>query len=221
MDNHDDAIKEVRGARRLLLWLLATLLRVWSRTLRIDTTPEAIARIRETPAPVAYVLWHNRLFLVAEIFRRFRVGREIHVLVSASRDGAWLSAFFRLVGLVPVRGSSSRLGREAGRALIETMRAGHDIGITPDGPRGPRYSIEPGVLVVTRRLHAPMVLLGMKFSHAWRLRSWDQFCLPVPFSRVELQTVVLPPVSSDGARTGPDDLRAALLAINPDPPTAG
>ena len=90
-------------------------------------------------------------WLAAEIVRRYRQGRTPYALVSASQDGAWLTAFFSLVGLRTVRGSSSRFGREAANELVEIMRAGRDIGITPDGPRGPRYEIKPGAIIVPRR----------------------------------------------------------------------
>ena len=68
-----------------------------------------------------------------------------------------------------MRGSSSNFGREAARVLIEKMQEGHDVGITPDGPRGPMYVVEPGVLVVTRRNNAPLLLMGGEFTRAWRL----------------------------------------------------
>jgi lysophospholipid acyltransferase (LPLAT)-like uncharacterized protein len=161
------------------------------------------------------VLWHNRLFLSAEMFRRYRTRRRVYGLVSASKDGAWLAAFYRMIGIYPVRGSSSANGREAARTLIEVMREGHDIGITPDGPRGPMYTVEPGVLVVTRRNHAPMVLLGAEFSRAWRLKSWDRFYIPVPFSKITMRGTVLAPKASD-EKLSADDVRAALMAINPD-----
>jgi lysophospholipid acyltransferase (LPLAT)-like uncharacterized protein len=121
-----------------------------------------------------------------------------------------------MIGIHPVRGSSSNLGREAAKVLIEVMRAGHDIGITPDGPRGPMYVVEPGVLVVTRRNHAPMVLLGAEFSRAWRLRSWDRFYIPWPFSRIRMHSRILPPVNAGGEKLSADDVRTALLAVNPD-----
>lgn len=210
------SINEVRGARWALLWLLATLLRIWGRTLRFEADPETLARLTKSDEPVAIVLWHNRLFLSAEIFRRYRSRRRVFGLVSASKDGAWLAAFYRLIGLTPVRGSSSNFGREAGKALIEVMREGHDIGITPDGPRGPLYTVEPGVLVVTRRNNAPMVLIGAEFGPAKRLRSWDRFYIPWPFTRIRMQCTVLPAKNADGTKPGADEVRAALLAINPD-----
>jgi lysophospholipid acyltransferase (LPLAT)-like uncharacterized protein len=210
------SINEVSGWKRAMLWLLALMLRLWGRTLRFEADAATQERLTKSDEPVAIVLWHNRLFLSAEIFRRYRTRRAVHGLVSASKDGAWLAAFYRLIGIIPVRGSSSNFGREAGRALIEVMRAGHDIGITPDGPRGPMYVVEPGVLVVTRRNRAPMVLLGVEFTVAWRLRSWDRFYIPAPFSRVIMRCTILPPKRADGEKLGADDVRAALMAINPD-----
>ncbi|HET7537363.1 MAG TPA: DUF374 domain-containing protein, partial [Candidatus Didemnitutus sp.] len=129
-------INEVRGWKWLLLWLLAALLRVWVRTLRFQVDAETATRLSKSDEPIAFVLWHNRLFLSPEIFRRYRSKRRMYGLVSASKDGAWLAAFYRMIGLEPVRGSSNNFGREAGRLLIELMKAGNDIGITPDGPRG-------------------------------------------------------------------------------------
>ena len=212
------SVNEVTGWRRLLVWLLALLLRTWGRTLRMQADTETLARLTKSDEPAAIVIWHNRLFLSAEIFRRYRYRRRVFGLVSASKDGAWLAAFYTMIGLTPVRGSSSNFGREAGKALIEVMRAGHDIGITPDGPRGPLYTVEPGVLVVTRRNNAPMILVGAEFGPAKRLRSWDRFYIPWPFTRIKMRCTVLPAKNADGTKLGADEVRSALLAINPDLP---
>jgi lysophospholipid acyltransferase (LPLAT)-like uncharacterized protein len=213
------SVNEVRGAKWALLWLLAALLRLWGRTLRFEADAETLARLTKSDEPAAIVIWHNRLFISAEIFRRYRYKRRVFGLVSASQDGAWLAAFYRLIGLTPVRGSSSNFGREAGKALIEVMRAGHDIGITPDGPRGPLYTVEPGVLVVTRRNHAPMILVGAEFGPAKRLGSWDRFYVPWPFTRIKMRCTVLPAKNADGTKLSADEVRTALRAINPDPPS--
>lgn len=211
-----DLVNEVRGWRRGLLWLAAALLRTWARTLRLETDATTLRHLTWSEGPAAIVLWHNRLFLSPEFFRRYRTRRRVYGLVSASKDGAWLAAFYRMIGIHPVRGSSSNLGREAARVLIERLREGHDIGITPDGPRGPMYAVEPGVLVVTRRLHAPLVLLGAEFTRAWRLRSWDRFYVPLPFSRVILRAELLSPEAAGGAKLTAEDVRQALFRLNPD-----
>jgi lysophospholipid acyltransferase (LPLAT)-like uncharacterized protein len=214
------SINEVGGWRRAALWLLAAFVRAWGRTLRFEADAGTLGRLTKSDEPVVITLWHNRLFLSAEIFRRYRTRRKVYGLVSASKDGAWLAAFYRMVGIVPVRGSSNNFGREAARALIEKMREGHDIGITPDGPRGPIYTVEAGVLVVARRMNAPMVLLGAEFGPAIRLKSWDRFAIPWPFTRIRMRCTILLPHNEAGEKPGAEEVRAALLAINQDPPVA-
>ena len=211
----------MRGSRRFVLWLLALLVRGWGRTLRFEADAETLARLTWGDEPAAIVLWHNRLFLSAEIFRRYRTRRRVYGLVSASKDGAWLAAFYRMIGIQPVRGSTSNLGREAAHLLIGKMREGHDVGITPDGPRGPMYQLEPGVLIVTRRTSAPMILLGAEFGPARRLRSWDGFYVPWPFTRIKMRCTHLPARDAHGEKPDADTVRTALLAINPDPPKPG
>jgi len=219
LQTNSPTINEVRGWRWGALWLLAFLVRCWGRTLRFEFDARTRLDLLGYPEATAVVLWHNRLFLTPEIFRRYRYRRRIYGLVSASKDGAWLAAFYRLIGSQPVRGSSSNFGVEAARQLIEVMQQGHDVGITPDGPRGPIYTVEPGVVVVTRRNQAPMLLIGAEFGGAWRLKSWDRFYLPHPFSVVRLRTRTLPAVKTDGSKLTAEEVREALLAINPDDPT--
>jgi lysophospholipid acyltransferase (LPLAT)-like uncharacterized protein len=210
-------VHEVAGWRRALLWPAGLLLRLWGRSLRFKVTPEDWERYTKRDEPVAIILWHNRLFLAAEIVRRFRTGRPAYALVSASQDGAWLTAFFQLAGLRTVRGSSSRLGREAATALVDTLRAGHDVGITPDGPRGPCYEFKPGAIIVARRTRAPLLLVGAEFTSAWRLRSWDRFCLPRPFSRVRMRCEIIPAAALADRDEAIAQVRERLVALNPDP----
>ena len=209
-------VREIMGWRRALLWPFGLLLRLWGRSLRFDTTTADFAAYTKKDQPVAIVLWHNRLFLAAEIVRRYRGGRPAYALVSASQDGAWLAAFFSLVGLATVRGSSSRLGREAATALVETLRAGYDIGITPDGPRGPCYELKPGGVIVARRTRAPLLLIGAEFQSAWRLRSWDRFYLPKPFSRVRMRCELIAADQLADRDAALRLLQDRLLALNPD-----
>ena len=206
----------ISGWRRLILWPGALLLRLWGMTLRFEVPPAEVANFQKRDEPVAFVVWHNRLFLCSEIFRRYRRGRPIYALISASRDGAWLSAFFSFMGMRMVRGSSSRLGREAATALVEVLRAGNDIGITPDGPRGPCYDLKAGALIVARRAHTPLLLVGADFPSAWRLKSWDRFYLPKPFSRVTLRCVLVPAETLADRDAATGRIREQLLAINPD-----
>ena len=135
------------------MWPVALLVRLWLMTIRIQIADPDREIITHRGEATIYILWHNRLFLASEFFRRFRRGQPIYSLISASNDGAWLTAYFMAVGMKAVRGSSSRNGREAASALVEVLRSGCDVGITPDGPRGPVYEMKPGALIVARRAH--------------------------------------------------------------------
>jgi lysophospholipid acyltransferase (LPLAT)-like uncharacterized protein len=210
----------VHGWRRLIMWPLALLARAWNRTLRFEASADFRQAMAQSDRPVVFLVWHNRLFVVAEIYRRLRGGHPTYGLVSASRDGAWLAAFFSLMGMKAVRGSSSRGGRDAMTAMVAVLRGhgGHAIGITPDGPRGPCYDFKDGGLVVARRAGARVLLVGIECTSAWRLRSWDGFYLPKPFSRVRLRSAWVPDeILSNRANTSAE-VRAQLLSLNPDLP---
>lgn len=209
-------VHEIAGWRRALLWPFGLLLKIWGRSLRFEASAIDLRNYTKKDEPVAIVLWHNRLFLAAEIVRRYRQGRPAYALVSASQDGAWLTAFFSLAGMRTVRGSSSRLGREAATALVDVLRAGYDVGITPDGPRGPCYELKPGSVIVARRTKAPMLLVGAEFTSAWRLRSWDRFVIPKPFSRVRMRCELITGEQLADRESGSALIQARLLALNPD-----
>lgn len=206
----------LRGWRRVALWPLGLLMRIWGSSLRLKVSPETLRALSKVDEPVAFTLWHNRLFITAEVFRRYRQGRPIYALISPSKDGAWLEAFFSLVGIRAVRGSSSKLGREAVTALVEVMRDGNDIGITPDGPRGPIYEFKAGGLLVARRVHAPLLLLGCAYEESWQLGSWDRFHLPRPFSSVRVYCREVPSDALADREASAAALQTRLLAMSPD-----
>jgi len=213
------AVHHISCWHRAVLWPFGLLLKLWGRSLRFETTSEDLRAYTKKDVPVAIVLWHNRLFLAAEIVRRYRQGRPAYALVSASKDGAWLTAFFSLAGMRTVRGSSSRLGREAATALVDVLRAGYDVGITPDGPRGPCYEAKPGGIIVARRTQAPLLLIGAEFESAWQLRSWDRFFIPRPFSRIRMRCEVVTSDQLADRDAATVAIQTRLRALNPDHPT--
>jgi lysophospholipid acyltransferase (LPLAT)-like uncharacterized protein len=210
-----EVVYELTGWRRLAGWLLGVVASLWGRSLRFELTAEDLRNITKNDEPLSIVAWHNRLFIAVEIVRRYR-RRPIYALVSASQDGAWLAAFLSAIGMHCVRGSSSHLGREAVAALVEKLRAGYDIGVTPDGPRGPMYDFKGGAYIVTRRAGAPAILLGGRFTKARRLKSWDGFYVPMPFSRVQILCRQVSAAELRAPNMTVAALRERLMAINPD-----
>ena len=206
---------QIRGWRRLVVWPLGILARLWGRSLRFEISGEDRRNFEWSERPVVFVLWHNRLFLAAEYFRRYR-RRPVRGLVSASRDGAWLAEFFSIVGIGAVRGSSSRFGREAMTDLARVVRAGEDVAVTPDGPRGPCYEFKPGALIVARRTRATLLLAGAEFRASWRLGTWDGFYLPLPFSKVRVRCRRIDPADAADRDRAAAEIVRQMAEINPD-----
>lgn len=184
-------------------WLIAFgywLLQIWARTLRIEIQDHAGILGAPVAQPYIGALWHNRLLLLPFVLRKYLPQRTGAALISASRDGALLADLVHRFGFEVVRGSSSRKGVTAILQLAEVLESGRDVVITPDGPRGPRYELGSGIIFLAQKTSAAVVPLNMEYSRCWRLRSWDRFILPRPFSQVRV-TLAAPhavrPTSSD------------------------
>ena len=172
--------------QRSSLLVMLSLMLLWGRTLRFHFGDHVKARFVSTPNPVVIVIWHNRLFAASIFFRRYLTKRRMAALISTSRDGAWLTEFVKCLGIFPIRGSRYKRGSQALRELIAKQRQGFDVVVTPDGSRGPLYDMKPGAVNVAINTGSPIVLLSFNFNRAWRLKSWDKFYLPYPFSRIDV-----------------------------------
>lgn len=126
-----------------------------------------------------YVFWHEYISVILPQWGH----TPLTVLCSKHRDGEIVSQVALAQGLHIVRGSSNRGGAEALRQMKKHARFS-SIGITPDGPRGPRREMAIGPIYLASLLRLPIVPVGVGIDRAWRLRTWDQFAIPKPFSRV-------------------------------------
>lgn len=127
-------------------------------------------------------LWHGRML----IGMRRHADLGYSVLVSPSEDGSLVKPLLERFGFRVIRGSSSRQGARAMRAMLRELSAQGTIVITPDGPRGPRHAMNQGLAWMARATGFPVIPLGFATDRAWRLRSWDAFCIPRWRARVAL-----------------------------------
>ena len=175
-------------AKRLLAWLVYALIRVVSASLRYQFQDSSGVFEKNPPEPVIYCIWHNRLALSLMVFlkhpRKLQPSRRMAAVVSASRDGALLARVLELFGVQPVRGSTSRRGPQALLELTTWAEQGYDLAITPDGPRGPCYVVQDGVIALAQLTGQPIVPVCYHLN--WKIRpgSWDRFQIPLPFARV-------------------------------------
>ena len=174
---------------RLARWLIAFgfyLLQIWARTLRYEIDDRANFLGKSVAGNYIAALWHNRLLLISFVLKKFFPERPGAGLISASRDGDLIADVTQRFGFDVVRGSSSRMGASALRELSEVLASGRDVLLTPDGPRGPAYELGPGVIFLAQKTGAAVVPINMEYSSCWRVKSWDRFIIPRPFSKVRV-----------------------------------
>jgi lysophospholipid acyltransferase (LPLAT)-like uncharacterized protein len=144
----------------------------WARTLRYELDDRS--NLSSAPVTENYIggLWHNRLLLISYVLKRFAPHRPGAGLISASRDGDLIAPLVE------------RFGFQV--ELVGVLAAGRDVLLTPDGPRGPVYELGPGIILLAQKSGAPIQPINMEFSSCWRVKSWDRFILPRPFSKVRV-----------------------------------
>jgi lysophospholipid acyltransferase (LPLAT)-like uncharacterized protein len=141
---------------------------------------EGWERLRDEGKPWVFVLWHGTLLSLTYFHRH----RDIATLISEHRDGEIIARMVQAWGYRPIRGSTSRGAGRALLAMIRELERGSVLAITPDGPRGPARTFQPGALVAAQRAGVPVVPITLHADRAWRFNSWDGFTIPKPFARV-------------------------------------
>lgn len=167
---------------KLIVWLL----KLWGLTLRIRLNDLAGVANLVRGKRVIFACWHNRLFVVPIAYARWNRGPGMRPLISLSDDGEILAIVLKAFHMPAIRGSSSKQGRRAVTESCDALKEGFDVGITPDGPRGPCYKLQPGVIFLAQKAGQNLVVFTYECSRSIRLKSWDRFMLPLPFSRIDL-----------------------------------
>jgi lysophospholipid acyltransferase (LPLAT)-like uncharacterized protein len=162
---------------RPLALLGSLLIRAWLGTVRRRADTRACGPHPTDPRRqrCIYAFWHESL-LTASTFPT-----RCHVLISQHADGELIARVCGHLGIGTVRGSTTRGGVEALLDLVRVSRRSH-LAVTPDGPRGPRRRVQPGVIFLAAHTGLPVVAFGVGYSRAWRAPSWDRFAVPLPGS---------------------------------------
>lgn len=161
--------------------LAAPALRLLARSWRIRTEHEERWRpLYLAGRPHVFLLWHEVLLPLLWHHR----GQGIAIVVSENRDGQYLADFALALGYRAVRGSSSRGAARALLGAVRELQGGRAVAFTPDGPRGPRRALKPGVVAAAQRGGGVIVPIHARANRAWRLDSWDRFVIPKPGARI-------------------------------------
>jgi lysophospholipid acyltransferase (LPLAT)-like uncharacterized protein len=173
---------------RLVPLLGALLVKLLAYTLRVKVEGgEPVAELIHADRRIVLAFWHRRLLMMPLSYPWKRVAadgtdRGVAILSSDSKDGERSAATWRHFGIHAVRGTASEDGARALVRMIRAVKDGWDFGITPDGPRGPRQVLKPGVVALARRTGAWVVPVTVAYSSQVELRTWDALPIPLPFA---------------------------------------
>lgn len=192
-----------------LAWLSSAIIHAIGATLRMTIEDRGAILDQPDHPPVIIAFWHNRTALMALFYEKYCRGRTALTFISRSRDGQFMTEVAARFGIKAVRGSSSRHGAAAALSAIRASDDPRiDLVITPDGPRGPRYQIQPGLMRLAQATQRPIVAVTYQLRWKKELRSWDRFHVPLPFSTCHLVTSERISVPENATESELEELRA-------------
>lgn len=130
-------------------------------------------------------MWHGDLMSQPYNYFGFRKNGIVKAMVSENRDGEIITNLVSKLGIGAIRGSSSKGGAKVIISALKELKDGNDIAITPDGPRGPRYSIADGIVAIAKKSGKNIVCFNSIPTKYWQFKSWDKFVLPKPFGKID------------------------------------
>jgi len=203
-------------SRKLALWLLPPLGAFLIRLIYHTSSKRFHMPTVIPEEPVIFAFWHGDLLMMPYLYYQFRATPNANVLISDHFDGRIIAGVMRHFRLGTIHGSSNRNAAKVLIAAMRTLKDGADIGITPDGPRGPRHEVADGIIAMAQKTGAKVIAYGCMPSRYWRLKSWDRFTIPKPFCRMDFyasEPIDLKGLDTEAARNA---VKAALMVHAPE-----
>ena len=187
----------------VLVPLGAFVLRLMAMTWRYRVrNGDVITELRAKSQPFIFAFWHGQMLPLLWHHR----GEGVYVVISSHRDGEIVARAAEYLRYNTIRGSSSRGAARALLGIVRELEEGHEVAVTPDGPRGPARKFASGALIASQRTSAPIVGIGVSARRAWRLESWDRFMIPKPFTRVDVVYTAATVAGGDSPRDAEDEV---------------
>lgn len=203
--------------QRILLFLASSLgpilLLLYGFTWRIKWSGvDNLSEAKKISEKILYAFWHSRLLGLCYAHRFQGVG----IMVSKSFDGEWITRLVTKIGYKAYRGSASKDGAAGLLEMIKEPPEG-DLALTVDGPRGPAEKVKPGVVTIASKGGFPIVPITVIAENAWRLKSWDRFMIPKPFSTITIlrgKYIIIPPeIGKDELEKYRDNIEKAIADL--------
>ena len=174
------SLREWKLPLTVVPWIASLLMRAGAATLRrTDVGRHHVESCLAKGERAIVAFWHGRLLMMPFVFP----GHSAAILISQHRDGEYITRIAERLGYTVVRGSATRGGARAFKQLLQCLKDGSHVAITPDGPKGPRRQVKSGVIELSRLSHMPILPVAFAAWPRTILKSWDQFLIPHPFGR--------------------------------------
>jgi len=168
-------------SRALALRLVPFIGSMLIRVIYFTNKKKFIAPDTLSDEPFIMACWHGELLMIPYAYSRYKKIPNVKLLISDHFDGSLIAKTLANFGFGTIRGSSTRNAARALLSAIKELKSGSDLGITPDGPKGPRHEVADGIVVMAQKANVKIVLVEIKPSSFWQLNSWDKFIIPKPF----------------------------------------
>ncbi|QSZ42635.1 DUF374 domain-containing protein [Sulfurimonas aquatica] len=173
-----------RASRFLGLILIPFIGSLFIRLLYLTNKKEFVAPESLPEENFIMACWHGELLMIPYAYKKYKKNPNVKIIISDHFDGSLIAKTLSHFGFGSIRGSSTRNGARALIRGIKELKNGYDLGITPDGPKGPRHEVADGIVVMAQKAGVKIVLVEIKASSYWQLNSWDKFVIPKPFGLI-------------------------------------
>jgi len=140
---------------------------------------DSMINFKNSQQPIIFAFWHGRLLMMPYL----NVGKNPHVMISQHRDGELISRIIKYFSISSFRGSTTRGGKEGFKKLVKHLKSGFDAVIAPDGPQGPPYKAQHGIIRLASITRCSILPITYSTSRFFKMKSWDEFMVPKPFSK--------------------------------------
>jgi lysophospholipid acyltransferase (LPLAT)-like uncharacterized protein len=179
-------MKKISLSKKIILFIAPIIIYMLMRFLWFSTRKKFnFTEVIDREKQYLCTCWHGELLFSPLAYRKLHPNNPSNAMISQHFDGEIIARTLSFLDIKAIRGSSSKGGSRVFLEAFKRLKGGEEVLITPDGPRGPRHTLNEGIISLAQKLNLPLFIMSYQASSYWQLKSWDRFVIPRPFSKVE------------------------------------
>lgn len=173
---------------RVVPFLIYALMRIIWLTVKKEFSPKTFPKVDKQ---YIFACWHGELLISPQYYRKLFPNHTAGAIASNHKDGRIVSETIKYLNIYPIEGSTSKGGVKALINSLSALKRGEDVLITPDGPRGPIFTINDGIVALAQKSNLEVFTINFQATRCWQLKSWDKFVIPKPFSKIIIHSEII------------------------------